>query len=69
MMGFLNIMSSEVMMEFSTSATSPVMRDMMSPLRCSLKNPTLRLMTLSNSSLRILCSVRVRMFSTVHAPR
>lgn len=31
-MGFLKSMSREVMMEFSTSATSPVIRDMMSPL-------------------------------------
>ena len=33
MMGFLNSMSSEVMIEFSTSVTSPLMRAITSPLR------------------------------------
>ena len=37
MMGFLNSMSSDAMMEFSISATSPVMRAMTSPLRSLVK--------------------------------
>ena len=39
MMGFLNSMSSEVMMEFSTSVTSPLMRAITSPLRSLEKKP------------------------------
>ncbi len=35
--GFLKSMSSEAMMEFSISATSPVMRAMTSPLRSEVK--------------------------------
>ena len=38
-MGFLNSISSDDIMEFSTSCTSPLMRAMMSPLRSSLKKP------------------------------
>ena len=38
-MGFLKSMSSDDMMEFSTSCTSPDMRAMMSPLRSSEKKP------------------------------
>ena len=37
--GFLNSMSRDDMIEFSTSATSPLIRAMMSPLRSSEKNP------------------------------
>ena len=39
MMGFLNIMSSEDMTEFSTSVTSPLMRAITSPLRSLEKKP------------------------------
>ena len=39
MMGFLNIMSSDIIIEFSTSVTSPLMRAIMSPLRSVEKNP------------------------------
>ena len=53
MIGFLNIMSSEVMIEFSTSATSPVIRDMMSPLRSLVKKPIGRLTTLRYTKLRM----------------
>ena len=35
--GFLKIMSSEAIIEFSTSATSPLMRAMTSPLRSPVK--------------------------------
>ena len=38
--GFLKSMSSDDMMELSTSLTSPVMRAMMSPLRSPEKNPS-----------------------------
>ena len=38
MMGFLNIMSSDDITEFSTSVTSPLMRAMTSPLRSLEKN-------------------------------
>ena len=38
-MGFLNNMSSDDIIEFSTSATSPLIRAMISPLRSSEKNP------------------------------
>jgi hypothetical protein len=37
MIGFFRNISSEDMIEFSTSLTSPVMREMMSPLRSSEK--------------------------------
>ena len=37
--GFLNSMSSDDMMEFSTSATSPLILAIMSPFRSSEKNP------------------------------
>ena len=40
-MGFLKSMSSDDMMEFSISCTSPLMRAMMSPLRSSEKKPRL----------------------------
>ena len=40
--GFLKSMSSDDMMLFSTSCTSPLIRAMMSPLRSSLKNPNER---------------------------
>ena len=36
-MGFLNIMSRLCMMEFSISATSPLMRAITSPLRAEVK--------------------------------
>ena len=36
--GFLNIMSSDAITEFSISATSPVIRAITSPLRESVKN-------------------------------
>ena len=38
-MGFLNSISNDAMMLFSTSCTSPLMRAMMSPFRSSLKKP------------------------------
>ena len=38
-MGFLNIMSSDAMMLFSTSVTSPLMRAITSPLRSLVKKP------------------------------
>ena len=38
MMGFLNIMSRLCIMEFSISATSPLMRAITSPLRADVKN-------------------------------
>ena len=38
-MGFLISMSRVLVMEFSTSWTSPLMRAMMSPLRSWLKKP------------------------------
>ena len=37
MMGFLNIMSSDCIMEFSISATSPLMRAITSPFRADVK--------------------------------
>ncbi len=39
MMGFLNIMSSDIITEFSTSVTSPLMRAITSPLRSLEKKP------------------------------
>ena len=47
MMGFLNIISSDDMMEFSISAVSPTIRDMTSPLRSEVKKPTGKVSTLS----------------------
>ena len=38
-MGFLKSMSSELIMEFSISCTSPLILAMMSPLRSSEKKP------------------------------
>ena len=40
-------MSSEAMMEFSTSATSPLMRAITSPLRSEVKNDMGRVVILS----------------------
>ncbi len=48
-MGFLNIMSSDAMMEFSISPTSPVMRAITSPLRSWVKNEIGRATILSNT--------------------
>ncbi len=45
--GFLNIMSSDAMMEFSISATSPLMRAIMSPLRSVVKKDIGRRVILS----------------------
>ena len=39
MMGFLNIMSSDIITEFSTSVTSPLIRAITSPLRSLEKKP------------------------------
>ena len=47
MMGFLNIMSSDAMMELSTSVTSPLIRASTSPLRSFEKKPMGRLGVLS----------------------
>ena len=47
MMGFLNIMSSDAMMELSTSVTSPLIRAITSPLRSFEKKPMGRLVILS----------------------
>ncbi len=56
-------------MQNCTIMTSLVMRDMTSPLRCSLKKPTFMPMTWLKRSLRSRWRVRVRMFSMVQAPR
>ena len=45
--GFLKSMSSEAIIELSTSCTSPLIRAMTSPLRSLVKNPIGRLTTLS----------------------
>ena len=46
-MGFLNIMSSEAIMEFSISPTSPDMRAITSPFFSLVKKPMGRLTTFS----------------------
>ena len=46
-MGFLNIMSSEAMIEFSISPTSPDMRAITSPFFSLVKKPIGRLTTFS----------------------
>ena len=51
--GFLNIMSREAITEFSTSATSPLMRAITSPLRSDVKNEIGNFTTLSYIKLRI----------------
>ena len=51
--GFLNIMSSDAMMEFSISATSPLMRAITSPLRSEVKNEMGRAVILSYTKLRM----------------
>ena len=56
-------------MQNCTTPTSEVIFEMMSPLRWSLKKPTCMSTTFENISLRMRCSVRVRMFSTVQEPR
>ena len=44
--GFLINISNELVIEFSTSPTSPLIRAMMSPLRSSEKKPNGKLITL-----------------------
>ena len=58
-----------LVMQNCTTPTSEVIFEMMSPLRWSLKKPTCMSTTFENISLRMRCSVRVRMFSTVQEPR
>ena len=60
-MGFLKSMSSEDMMELSISATSPLMRAMMSPLRSSEKNPSGSEVILRYNWLRMSLTIPVRM--------
>ena len=60
---------SVLVMQNCTTETSLVIFEMTSPLRWSLKKPTCMFITLSNTSLRMRCSVRVRMFSMVHELR
>ncbi len=45
--GFLNIISSDAITEFSISATSPLIRAITSPLRSPVKNPMGRRVILS----------------------
>ena len=67
--GSRNATCSVLVMQYWTTVTSEVILEMTSPLRWSLKNPTLRFITLSNRSLRMRCRDRVRMFSIVHELR
>ena len=53
MIGFLNIISNEAIMEFSISATSPVILDITSPFRSVVKNPIGKLITFLNTNVRI----------------
>ena len=64
-MGFLNIESSDDMMLFSTSWTSPVMRAMMSPLRSSVKKPRGSCVIFSYTWLRMSRVIPVRMGITL----
>ncbi len=58
--GFLMSMSSELVMEFSTSPTSPLMRAMISPFRSSEKKRNGRRITLLYTMMRISRTTPVR---------
>ena len=58
--GFLKSMSSDDIIEFSTSCTSPLMRAMMSPLRSSEKNDSESDVILRYSWLRMSRTTPVR---------
>ncbi len=58
-----------LVMQNCTIITSEVIFDIMSPLRWSLKYPTFMPIVCSNISLRMRCSVRARIVSTVIEPK
>ncbi|MPN52525.1 hypothetical protein SDC9_200187 [bioreactor metagenome] len=58
--GFLISISRELVIEFSTSPTSPLIRAMISPLRSSEKKPNGKLITFEYTKIRISRTTPVR---------
>ncbi len=67
--GFLKIMSSDDIMEFSISATSPLMRAIMSPLRSEVKKPMGSDTILLNMVLRMSRTMPLRIGTTTYIAR